>query len=271
MQKGGAFKIRGAANFIYSIPEEDRARGVVAFSSGNHAQAVAIAARSLGISATLAMAQDAPRTKVEATQARGARIVTYDRFREDRVAVGKKLAEETGATLVPPYDHPWTIAGQGTAVLELLEEVPDLDAIVVCIGGGGLMAGSALAAKSLSPKIRVIGVEPADANDTKLSIEAGKRVEIQPPATMADGLRSQIPGEMTFPIMQRLVDEIVLVSEDEIRATMKFLLTRLKILTEPSGAVSAAPVLFKKLPPGLGRVGVVLSGGNVDYELLASL
>jgi threonine dehydratase len=271
MQKGGAFKIRGAANFIYSIPVADRARGVVAFSSGNHAQAVAIAAQSLGIQATIAMAQDAPRAKMEATRARGVRVVTYDRFREDRVAVGKKLADETGATLVPPYDHPWIIAGQGTAVLELLEEVPDLDAIVVCIGGGGLMAGSALAAKSVRPNIRVIGVEPADANDAKLSLEAGKRVEIPPPATIADGLRAPIPGELTFPIMQRLVDEIVLVSEDQIRATMKFLLTRLKILTEPSGAVSAAPVLFKKLPSGLGRVGVVLSGGNVDYELLASL
>jgi len=271
MQKGGAFKFRGAANFIYSIPEQDRARGVVAFSSGNHAQAVAIAAQSLGIPATLAMPLDAPRSKVEATRARGAKIVTYDRFREDRVLIGKKLAEETGATLVPPYDHPWTIAGQGTAALELLEEVPDLDAIVVCIGGGGLMSGSAIAAKSLRPKIRVIGVEPADANDTLLSLEAGKRVEIPPPATIADGLRAQIPGELTFPIVQRLVDQIVLVSEEEIRATLKYLLSRLKILTEPSGAVSAAPVLFKKLPPGLKRVGVVLSGGNVDYELLASL
>jgi len=271
MQKGGAFKIRGAANFIYSIPEPDRARGVVAFSSGNHAQAVAIAAQSLGIPATLAMPLDAPRTKVEATRARGARIVTYDRLREDRVAVGKKLAAETGATLVPPYDHPWTIAGQGTAALELLEEVPDLDAIVVCIGGGGLISGSAIAAKSLHPKIRMIGVEPADGNDTFLSLQAGKRIEIQPPSTVADGLRAQIPGEITFPIMQRLVDEIVLVSEDEIRAAVKFLLTRVKILAEPSGAVSAAAVLFKKLPPGLTRVGVILSGGNVDYELLASL
>ncbi len=271
MQRGGAFKFRGAANFIYSIPEKDRERGVVAFSSGNHAQAVAIAAQSLGIPATLAMPLDAPRSKVEATRARGAKIVTYDRFREDRVLIGKKLAEETGATLVPPYDHPWTIAGQGTAALELLEEVPDLDAIVVCIGGGGLISGTAIAAKSLRPKIRVIGVEPADANDTLLSLEAGKRVAIPPPATTADGLRAQIPGELTFPIVQRLVDQIVLVSEEEIRATLKFLLSRLKILTEPSGAVSAAAVLFKKLPPGLKRVGVVLSGGNVDYELLASL
>ena len=176
------------------------------------------------------MPLDAPRSKVAATRARGAKIVTYDRFREDRVAIGKKLAEETGATLVPPYDHPWTIAGQGTAALELLEEVPDLDAIVVCIGGGGLMSGSAIAAKSLRPKIRVIGVEPADANDTLLSLEAGKRVEIPPPATIADGLRAQIPGELTFPIVQRLVDQIVLVSEEEIRATLKFLLSRLKIL-----------------------------------------
>lgn len=271
MQKGGAFKIRGATNFIYSIPQADRARGVVAFSSGNHAQAVAIAAQSLGIPATLAMPLDAPRSKVEATRSRGARIVTYDRFREDRVLVGKRLAEESGATLVPPYDHPWTIAGQGTAVLELMEQAPDLDAIVVCIGGGGLMSGSAIAAKALRPTIQVIGVEPADGNDTFLSLKVGKRVEIPPPATIADGLRAQIPGELTFPIVQRLVDEIVLVTEDEIRATLKFLLTRLKILTEPSGAVSAAPVLFKKLPPGLKRVGVVLSGGNVDYELLAGL
>jgi threonine dehydratase len=271
MQKGGAFKIRGAANFIYSIPEADRARGVVAFSSGNHAQAVAIAAQSLGIPATLAMPLDAPRSKVEATRARGARIVTYDRFREDRVAVGKKLAAETGATLIPPYDHPWTIAGQGTAALELLEEVPDLDAIVVCIGGGGLISGTAIAAKGLRPKIRIIGVEPEDGNDTFLSLKAGKRVEIPPPSTIADGLRAQIPGELTFPIMQRLVDEVIVVSDAEIRAAIKFLLTRVKILVEPSGAVSAAAVLFQKLPPGLARVGVILSGGNIDYELLASL
>ncbi len=271
LQTGGAFKIRGATNFIYSIPPEDRSRGVVAFSSGNHAQAVAIAAQSLGIAATIAMPTDAPRSKVEATQARGARIVTYDRFREDRVLVGRKLAEDTGATLVPPYDHPWTITGQGTAALELMEQAPDLDAIVVCIGGGGLMSGSAIAAKSINPRIQVIGVEPADANDAYLSLQAGRRVQIPPPETIADGLRAQIPGELTFPILQRLVDEVILVSEDEIRATLKFLLMRLKILTEPSGAVSAAPVLFGKLPRGLKRVGVILSGGNVDYELLAGL
>lgn len=270
LQAGAAFKIRGATNFIYSIPPEDRARGVVAFSSGNHAQAVAIAAQSLGIAATIAMPLDAPRTKVEGTRARGARIVNYDRFKDDRVLVGKKLAHETGATLVPPYDHPWIIAGQGTAVLELMEQAPDLDAIVVCIGGGGLMSGSAIAAKSINPKIRVIGVEPADGNDTYLSLRAGKRIEIPPPTTIADGLRVQIPGELTFPILQQLVDEVILVTEDEIKAALKFLLMRLKILTEPSGAVSAAPVLARKLPAGLKRVGVVLSGGNVDWEVLAS-
>jgi threonine dehydratase len=270
-QTGGAFKIRGAANFIYSMSEADRSRGVVAFSSGNHAQAVAIAARSVGMHATIAMPHDAPRSKLEATKGYGARVVIYDRLRDDRVAFGKKLAEETGATLVPPYDHPWILAGQGTAALELLEEAPKLDALAVCVGGGGLMSGCSIAAKAMHPSIRLFGVEPVDANDTYLSLAAGKRVHIPPPATIADGLRAQIPGELTFPILQRNLESVVLVTEDEIRATFKFLLTRMKILVEPSGAVSAAAVLFQKLPPGLGRVGVVLSGGNVDYELLASL
>jgi threonine dehydratase len=216
------------------------------------------------------MPNDAPKAKMEATRGYGAQIVIYDRFKDDRVAVGKKLAAETGATLVPPYDHPWTIAGQGTAALELMEQAPALDALVVCIGGGGLMSGCSIAAKHLNPGIRVIGVEPADANDTYLSLEAGKRIEIPPPATIADGLRSQIPGELTFPIIQRNVERIVLVTESEIRETLKFLLMRMKILVEPSGAASAAAVLFRKLPPDLGRVGVVLSGGNVDYEMLTS-
>ena len=268
-QTGGAFKIRGAANFVYSIPKEDLARGVVAYSSGNHAQAVAIAAQSVGIPATLVMPEDAPRSKVEATRARGARIVVYDRFTQDRVALGKQIACETGATVVPPFDHPWIMAGAGTVAVELLEQAPKLDALIVCIGGGGLISGCSIAAKALDPSIRIFGVEPADANDTYLSLAAGKRVEIPPPATIADGLRSPMPGELTFPIVQQHVEQVILVTDDEIRATVKFLLTRLKILVEPSGAVSAAAVLFKKLPPGLERVGVVLSGGNVDYELLA--
>lgn len=269
-QTGGSFKIRGATNCIYSIPEADRAKGVIAYSSGNHAQAVAIAAQSLKIPATLVMPKDAPQSKVEATQARGPRIIFYDRFTEDRVTVAKKAADESGATVVPPFDHPRIIQGAGTAALELLEETGPLDALVVCIGGGGLISGSSIAAKHLQPGIRVIGVEPADANDTYLSFAAGKRVEIPPPATIADGLRSPTPGALTFPVVQQLVEQIVLVTEDEIRATLKFLLTRMKILVEPSGAVSAAAVLFGKLPAGIKRAGVILSGGNVDYEMLAS-
>ena len=271
LQRGGAFKIRGAANFIFSIPEADRARGVVAYSSGNHAQAVAIAAASVGAPATIVMPADAPRSKLEATRGYGGRVVIYDRLLEDREEIGRRIAAETGAALVPPYDHPWIIAGQGTAALELMEEVADLDALVVCIGGGGLISGCATAAKGLDPAIRVFGVEPEDGNDTWLSLRAGERREIPPPATIADGLRARKPGAVTFPIIQRLVDDIFLVSEDQIKAAVKFLLTRMKILAEPSGAVPAAAVLAGRLPPGLGRVGILISGGNVDYELLASM
>ncbi len=271
LQTCGAFKIRGASNLVLGLSNEDVKRGVVGFSSGNHAQAVAMAAQFRGAPATLVMPTDAPRSKVEATRARGANIVMYDRFKDDRVAIGKRIAGETGATLVPPFDHPAIIAGQGTAALELLDQVPDLDAIVVCIGGGGLIAGSSIAAKAVSPDIRVIGVEPADANDTFLSLAAGKRTEIPPPQTIADGLRTPMPGELTFPIIQRNVERVVLVSEQEIRDTLKFLLARLKILTEPSGAVSAAAGLFHKLPEGVRRVGFILSGGNVDFELLTTL
>lgn len=271
LQRGGAFKIRGASNFIYSIPEDQRARGVVAFSSGNHAQAVAIAARSLGIQATLVMPNDAPAAKLAATRAHGPRIVTYDRLKEDREEIGRRIAAESGAVLVPPFDHPWIIAGQGTAALELFEEVPDLDALVVCLGGGGLLSGCAVAARALAPQVRVFGVEPELANDYWLSRRAGKPVTIPPPDTIADGLRTTTPGAHTFPIIQALVEDILLVSEDEIRATMAFLLSRTKMLVEPSGAVAAAAVLYGKLPPGLRRAGVLLSGGNVDLAFLSTL
>ena len=270
LQTGGAFKIRGASNFIFSIPKDQLPRGVVAHSSGNHAQAVAIAARAVGAPATLVMPEDAPRSKLEATRAQGARIVSYNRLTDDRGAISARISAETGATLVPPYDHPWTIAGQGTTAKELLEEVPDLGALVVCIGGGGLISGSSIAARHLRREIRIFGVEPAGANDAYLSFAAGKRVEIPPPETIADGLRSPAPGELTFPIIQRHVEKILLVTDDEIRATVKFLLMRLKILAEPSGAVAAAAALCGKLPSGLGRVGIVISGGNVDYEQLAT-
>jgi threonine dehydratase len=271
LQKGGAFKIRGAANFIFSIPEADRPRGVVAFSSGNHAQAVAIAARHAGIPATLVMPSDAPRSKLEATRAQGARIVLYDRLRESREEIGRRIARETGATLVPPYDHPWIITGQGTCALELLEQQPDLDALVVCLGGGGLLAGCATAAKALRPQIRVFGVEPEIANDYWLSLRKGEPVEIPPPATIADGLRTTKPGQWNFPIIQRLVDGVLLVTENEIRETAKFILTRMKLVVEPSGAVAAAAVLAGKLPQRFQRIGIILSGGNVDLETLAGL
>ncbi|MFM2125390.1 MAG: hypothetical protein RL328_1841 [Acidobacteriota bacterium] len=270
LQTGGAFKIRGASNFLRSIPKADLPRGVVAFSSGNHAQAVAIAAKDLGVKATLVMPTDAPKAKLEATRAQGPEIVIYDRFKEDRAAIGARIAQETGATLVPPFDHPWIVAGQGTTALELLEEVPDLDAIVVPIGGGGLMAGCSVAAKALNPKIHVIGVEPATANDAALSMAAGKRIEIPPPDTIADGLRVPMLGELTFSLIRKNVEQVVLVTDDEIREAGKWLLMRTKSLVEPSGAATAAAAMFGKLPPGLGRVGIVLSGGNVDWEVLTS-
>jgi len=271
LQRGGAFKIRGASNFILSIPKPDLARGVVAFSSGNHAQAVAIAARKVGAKAMLVMPLDAPASKVAATRANGAEILNYNRLTEDREAIGRTIAAQTGATLVPPYDHPWTIAGQGTVALEFLEEAGDLDALVVCIGGGGLIAGCSIAAKAIRPDIRIFGVEPELANDTWLSMQRGERIGIDPPETIADGLRSPMPGALTFPVIQRNVESVLLVSEEEIKATMRFLLSRMKILVEPSGAVAATAVLFRKLPAGVKRAGVILSGGNVDADLLASI
>jgi threonine dehydratase len=263
LQRGGAFKIRGAANFLFSIPASEIGRGVVGFSSGNHAQAVAIAAAHLGTKATLVMPSDAPQSKVEATKSYGATIVSYDRLRDDREAIGRKIAEESGATLVPPFDHEWIVAGTGTVVLELLEQAPELDALVVCIGGGGLLAGSLIAAKALRPDIRVFGVEPGLGNDFYLSRKAGTRVEIPPPQTIADGLRTPKPGAITFPIVNELVDDILLVTEDEILGAMEFIKTRMKLVVEPSGAVSAAAVLSHKLPPGIKRAGVILSGGNI--------
>jgi threonine dehydratase len=270
-QRGGAFKIRGAANFILSIPKADLARGVVTYSSGNHGQAVAIVAESLGIPATIVMPADAPGLKLEATRARGAQIVTYDRAAEDREAIGRRIADETGATIVPPFDHLWTIAGQGTAALEFLDEVPELDALVIPIGGGGLISGSSIAARALRPEIRIFGVEPEQGNDTLLSLRAHERVGIPLPETIADGLRASKPGAITFPLIQENVDDVVLVSDGEIREAMKFLLMRMKILVEPSGAAAAAVVMHGKLPKEVQKIGVILSGGNVDLEILRAM
>jgi threonine dehydratase len=271
LQRGGAFKIRGAANFAWSIPRADLPRGLVACSSGNHAQAVAIAAKALGVTATIVMPEDAPRLKLQATCDYGANVVMFNRQRDDRDAIARQIAEQTGASLIPPYDHPWTMAGQGTVALELLRQKPDLDALMTPIGGGGLMAGCSVVVKALRPAMRLFGVEPADANDTWLSLRAGERVAIPPPATVADGLRAQTPGALTFPVIQRNVEAIFLVSEAEIREAVRFLLTRMKILVEPSGAVCAAAALFHKLPPDIGRVGIVLSGGNADLDYLRGL
>lgn len=270
LQRGGAFKIRGAANLILSLPAEALARGVVAYSSGNHAQGTAIAAQHVGAAATIVMPEDAPRSKMEATRGRGANILTYNRFSESREAIADAILKDSGATLVPPFDHPKIIAGQGTAALELLEEIGEVDALITPIGGGGLLSGCATIAKNIHPGIRVFGAEPERANDTYLSMLAGERIGIAHPDTIADGLRSPKPGELTFPIIQKLVERVLLVSEDELRAAVKFVLLRLKLLIEPSGAASVAAVLFRKLPPEIRSVGVVISGGNVDFEDLAA-
>ena len=270
-QVGGAFKFRGACNFVFSLSPEELKRGVLAYSSGNHAQAVALAAQRAGAKATVVMPSDAPKAKMAATAAAGATIVQYDRMTEDREAICRKLAEESGATVIPPFDHPLTIAGQGTAAIELLEEAPELDALVACLGGGGLLGGCAVAAKAMRPGIRVFGAEPELANDFWMSLQQGKPVAIPPPPTMADGLRTLCPGKLTFPIVQQHVEAVVLISEDEIKAAVRFLLERLKIVVEPSGAVGVAAALFGKLPAEVKSVGVVISGGNVDLDQLAAL
>jgi threonine dehydratase len=271
LQRGGAFKIRGASNLILSLSPEQLERGVVAFSSGNHAIATATAAKHTGSHATIVMPEDAPRSKMERTRDLGARIITYNRVRDDREAIAARVLSDTGGTLVPPYDHPMIMAGQGTTALELLEDAPGLDALVICIGGGGLLAGCATIAKSINPGIRIFGVEPEVANDTALSIAAGERVTIPPPESIADGLRPSSPGVLTFPVIQRHIERILLVSEAEIRATMRFLLERVKILVEPSGAAGLAAVLFGMLPREIRSAGVVLSGGNVDLDFLKTL
>jgi threonine dehydratase len=271
LQRGGAFKIRGALNFLMALSLEERKRGVVTFSSGNHAQAVAIAAAHLNVAATIVMPTDTPKAKMESTKAYGPKIVLFDRMKENREEIARKIAEETNAVVLPSYDHPWVAAGQGTAALELLADQPDLDAIFVPVGGGGLLAGTAVAAKAHNPQIRVFGVEPELANDWYQSLKAGKRTAIAPPLTIADGLRTPIPGEITFPIVRELAESVLLVTEEEIKAAVRFLLSRLKLLTEPSGAVPAAALLHKKAPVGIRKAGIILSGGNVDFDVLSEI
>ncbi|MEV0174214.1 threo-3-hydroxy-L-aspartate ammonia-lyase [Streptomyces sp. NPDC050803] len=270
-QRVGAFKFRGAYNAASRLTPEQLARGIAAYSSGNHAQAVALAARELGTTAVIVMPEDAPRSKRAATEGYGAEIVTYDRYTGDRAAIAEALAAERGLTVIPPYEHPHVIAGQGTAALELLEEVGELGALVTPVGGGGLMAGSATAAKGLFPGTRLIGVEPEAGDDTKRSLEAGRRIEIPVPRTIADGQALQTPGELTFSVNRRLVDAIALVGDDEIREAMRFAFERLKIVVEPSGATPLAALLTGRAGPLPRRVGVILSGGNIDAERFAEL
>ncbi|MFG2576609.1 pyridoxal-phosphate dependent enzyme [Streptomyces sp. NPDC048481] len=270
-QRVGAFKFRGAYNAASRLSPEQLARGIAAYSSGNHAQAVALAARELGTTAVIVMPEDAPRSKRAATEAYGAEIVTYDRYTGDRVAVAEALAADRGLALIPPYEHPHVMAGQGTAALELLEEAGELDALLVPVGGGGLLAGSVTAVKGVRPGVRVVGVEPQEGDDTKRSLEAGRRVGIPVPRTIADGQAVHIPGELTFSVNRRLVDEITLVSDDEIRAAMRFAFERLKIVTEPSGASGLAALLAGRVTVTGGRIGVIVSGGNVDAARFAEL
>jgi threonine dehydratase len=270
-QRGGAFKFRGAFNQISSLDESALRRGVLAYSSGNHAQAVAIAAALLGSRATIVMPEDAPTAKLDATRGYGAEVVPYDRWTESREELGARLADERGLELVKPYDDPRVMAGQGTVALELLQEAPELNVLITPVSGGGLLAGCATAAKALRPGIHVVGVEPENGDDTRRSLAAGERIRIDVPVTIADGLQATEPGELTFEVNQRLVDEIVTVTDDEIVDAMVFLFDRLKLVAEPSGAVGVAALLSGKLDAGDRSVGVVLSGGNVGAARFAEL
>ncbi len=275
LQRGGAFKFRGAYNHLAALSAAVRARGVVAFSSGNHAQGVALAAHQLGIAATVVMPTDAPELKAAATRGYGAEIVTYDRLTENREAIAQRLADERGLTLVPPYTHPLIMAGQGTAALELVEETlhtaGPLDWLLLPVGGGGLLSGSVVAATGLLPAIKVVGVETETSNDWVLSLAAGHPVHIPPPDTIADGMRTQQPGSLTFPIVQRQGHGVMVVSDAEVKDAMRFLLLRLKLLVEPTGAVPAALLFSGRLDLRDQRVGVILSGGNADPGLLAEI
>lgn len=271
LQRAGAFKIRGATNKIRSLTPDEKARGIVAFSSGNHAQAVALAGKEAGVRVVVAMPDDAPKMKVAATRSYGAEIIFYDRQKEDREAFALDLAERQRLVMVPPYDDYLILAGQATCGMELVEDAPELDCVLTPCSGGGLFAGVATAAKALNPRIRCFPVEPETADDTRQSFRKGERVSIAPPPTIADGLRVQIPGALTFPIVQKVAEDVLAVSDEEIIETIKFILFRMKLLVEPSGAAAAAAVLFRKLPEDVKRVGVVLSGGNIDPDMLSTL
>ncbi|HAV22736.1 MAG: hypothetical protein A2X67_04800 [Ignavibacteria bacterium GWA2_55_11] len=270
-QRVGAFKIRGAYNKIASLTPEQRKKGVVAHSSGNHAQGTALAARILGTKAVIVMPKSSPAVKLGATKGYGAEVVLCEDSSDDRERVAAEIIRSTGATAVPPFDDDLIIAGQGTTAVEIVEDLKDIDVLVVPIGGGGLIAGCALAAKHLLPKIRVIGVETAPANDAQQSLRSGKIVKIAPPKTIADGMRTQAIGVRNFEIMQKCVDDIVTVTDEEVIATMRFLLQRLKTLAEPTGAVAPAAVFHQKIGTTGKRVCAIISGGNVEAAFLKTI
>lgn len=270
-QRIGAFKFRGAMNALLQFDDAQRRAGVVAFSSGNHAQAVALAAKLLGIAATIIMPLDAPAAKVAATKGYGGNVVTYDRYTEDREAIGKRMVEERGMTLIPPYDHPHVIAGQGTAAKELIEETGPLDALFICLGGGGLTSGCALAARALSPQCKVYAVEPEAGNDGQQSFRSGSIVHIDTPVTIADGAQTQHLGQYTFPIIQRDVDDVLTVTDQQLVESMRFLAERLKIVVEPTGCLAFAAARAMKDTLKGKKVGVIISGGNVDLQRYSAL
>ena len=270
-QRMGAFKFRGAMNALRQFTPQQRAAGVVTFSSGNHAQAIALSAKLLGVPATIIMPHDAPAAKVAATKGYGGNVVIYDRYTEDREKIGQDLAEKQGLTLIPPYDHPHVIAGQGTATKELIEEVGPLDALFVCLGGGGLLSGSALAARHLSPDCMIYGVEPEAGNDGQQSFRSGNIVHIDTPKTIADGAQTQHLGQYTFAIIQQNVNDILTVSDTELVTAMKFIAERMKIVVEPTGCLGFAAAKARKSELQGKRIGIIISGGNVDISRYGAL
>ncbi len=270
-QRMGAFKFRGAYNAAVQLTPAQLEKGIAGFSSGNHAQAIALAARELGTSAVVLMPEDAPLAKRQAAIGYGAEVVTFDRYTQDRKELADALVQERGLTLIPPYDHPDVMAGQGTAALELCKEVGELDVLVVPVGGGGLIAGCAIAAKGLHPDIKIIGVEPALGDDTKRSLEKGERVAMPVPRTVADGLATATPGELTFSINKHLVDSIALVSDEEIVSAMRFAFERLRMVLEPSAATALAAVMYQRFEGEPRRIGLIASGGNIGADRFAEL
>jgi threonine dehydratase len=271
LQRTGAFKFRGAFNALAQFSAEQRNAGVVTFSSGNHAQAIALAARLLRMPAVVVMPSDAPTVKMEGTRGYGAEIVSYDRYAQDREALGQQLVRERGLTLIPPFDHPHVMAGQGTLAKELIEEVGQLDVLVTPLGGGGLLSGCAVATRALSPKCRIFGVEPAAGNDGQQSFRTGSIVQIPTPKTIADGAQTPRLGKHTFPVIRALAEDIFTVSDEELVDAMTFFASRMKIVVEPTGCLAAAAVFSGKVPVAGKRVGIVISGGNIDLARFAAL